>query len=267
MNGHFDIARWGLTAGTLWTVFCSACVANRPPSPSPGTESVRATGTLDTGADALHVASERYDLVQMKRLLESGRFAADAKNAAGFTALQAAFLSLGRVFGHPANPRMAEVVEYLLAKGADPNLPFMYGGEPAYTVLHFAAYDGNMVLVPMLVKAGANPNARDSRGFSPLHSAARCDFRLSCDDCSRLTRSDFSVRWKQGAKPVIEYLVEHGADIHVQTLAGQSVLDVFKTPCTSDPDSCESGALASAKEWPTGMCKQAYAFVRRRLGE
>lgn len=249
----------------LWAVFCSACFAKRTPASSPGTESVRATGTQETPADALHVAAENHDVLQIKRLLESGRFDANAKNAAGFTPLQLAFLSLGRVFGHPASPQMAEVVEYLLAKGANPNLPFMYGGEPAYTVLHFAAYDGNMVLVPMLTRAGANPNARDSRGFSPLHSAARCDFRLSCDDCSHLTGSDFSMRWKQGAKPVIAYLVEHGADIRAQTLAGQSVLEIFKTPCASDPEACESGALASAKEWPAGMCKQAYAFVRARL--
>ena len=46
-----------------------------------------------------------------------------------------------------------------------------------------ATYDGNMVLVPMLVAAGARVDAVDSRGFTPLHSAARCDFRLSCGGC------------------------------------------------------------------------------------
>ena len=135
-----------------------------------------------------------------------------------------------------------------------------HGGEPAYTLLHFAAYDGNMVLIPMLVNAGANVNARDSRGFTPLHSAARCDFRLSCDDCT------VAGKWKQGAKPVIEYLLEHGSDITARTKAGQSVLDIFVTPCSTKPELCNPLTIESV-EWPAGSCRAAYWFVKRKMAE
>ena len=75
-------------------------------------------------------------------------------------------------------------VRALLENGANPNIPFNFGGEPQYIVLHFEAYDGNRHgLIPALVKAGANVSAVTSRGLTPLHSAAICDFRLSCDDC------------------------------------------------------------------------------------
>lgn len=243
----------------------AACSHHPAPPPSPGPACACAASSRATDADALHVAAENHDLAQLKRLLESGTWDVNKRNAAGLTPLQAAFVSLGRVLGHSANPPMAEVVAYLLGKGADPNLPFSQSGEPAYTVLHFAAFDGNMVLVPMLVNAHANLNARDSRGFTPLHSAARCDFRLSCDDCSRPGSNDFSVRWTQGAKPIIEYLLDHGADLRARTVAGQSVLGIFSTPCAADPAACEPSALASAAPWPSGMCKQAYAFVRARM--
>ena len=245
----------------------SACMSNRMPRPGPGLASEWPAEPRAAASDALHAAAANHDLIQLKRLLETGALDVNARNASGFTPLQMAFISLGRVLGHPANPEMADVVAYLLGKGADPNLPFAYNAEPAYTVLHFAAFDGNMVLVPMLVNAHANPNAKDSRGFTPLHSAARCDFRLSCDDCSRPSGGDYSVRWKQGAKPVIEYLLAHGADLHAKTVTGQSVLEIFSTPCAAAPEACQPAALSSGKPWPTGMCKQAYVFVRARMNQ
>jgi ankyrin repeat protein len=123
-----------------------------------------------------------------------------------------------------------------------------------------------MVLVPMLLKAGANVNARDSRGFTPLHSAARCDFRLSYDDCTSAGRNGFDERWKQGAKPVITYLLEHGADVAARTNTGQSVLDIFVTPCDKEPELCNPQTIDSAK-WPAGYCKAAYLLVKGKMAE
>jgi hypothetical protein len=252
---------------TALAALLAACSHRQTAAPNSGATCACAARQGSANPNALHVAAEQHDLAQLRHLLESGTWDVNGRNAAGLTPLQAAFVSLGRVLGHSANPEMAEVVRYLLAKGANPNLTFSLNEATDYTPLHYAAFDGNMVLVPMLVEAHANPNARDSRGFTPLHSAARCDFRLSCDDCSRPTSSDFSVRWKQGAKPVIEYLLAHGADLRAKTVAGQSVLDIFATPCASEPAQCEPAALASGNAWPSGMCKQAYAFVRARMGE
>jgi hypothetical protein len=164
--------------------------------------------------------------------------------APSVTTLSAALMSLDQHWDHPSNEdarRVTAEVEKLLASGADPNVSFEYGGEPRYTALHWAAHDGNMVLVPLLVRAGANVNAVDSRGFTPLHSAAKCDFRQSCDDCTDTAAPKFP--WKQGARPVIQYLIEHGADIKARTKAGQSLLDLV----------------------PPENCPKTFRFVKDRL--
>ena len=204
------------------------------------------------------VFNDTSNLARIKFLVEKEGCSPNAKNLQGETPLHVAFQSLGKVFDHPENKPMAEVVKYLLSKGADPNIPFPeYGGIKGYTLLHFAAYDGNMVLVPMLVEAGAAVNAKDERGFTPLHSAARCDFRLSCDDCS-------PYAWKAGAKPVIQYLLNHGADIRIHSKDGESVLDIVPTPCSYDATLCKAGSISS-ETWPSGTCQMTYLFVKAAL--
>ena len=214
-------------------------------------------------ARPLHEAAESCDLARVRYLVEIQKTSPNALDTAGFTPLHVAW-NCSHVYWDPPDRRVAQIVEYLLSHGADPNLPFRYGPEPRYTLLHRAAYNGNMVLVPLLVSAGANVNAKDSRGFAPLHSAARCDYRLSCDDCSDPAQDDFGTRWKQGAKPVIQYLVAHGADVTAKTQGGQSVLDIFVTPCVDQPKLCVPESLVSAS-WPTGTCKAAYLAVRSEL--
>jgi ankyrin repeat protein len=40
------------------------------------------------------------------------------------------------------------------------------------TFLHYAAYDGNIEVVKLLIKKGAYVNATDYDGYTPLHKAA-----------------------------------------------------------------------------------------------
>ncbi|MBN2446205.1 MAG: ankyrin repeat domain-containing protein, partial [Phycisphaerae bacterium] len=63
----------------------------------------------------------------------------------------------------------AEVVELLLARGADPNAADRQGNTP----LHFAADSGRADAAIVLLKAGADVNARGSSRWTPLLMAAR----------------------------------------------------------------------------------------------
>lgn len=57
--------------------------------------------------------------------------------------------------------------EYL-EKGANPNATDELGRTP----LHWAAWNGHTGIVKILIEEGANPNATDNDGWTPLHYAA-----------------------------------------------------------------------------------------------
>ncbi len=70
----------------------------------------------------------------------------------------------------PGHSLDIEAVKRSIASGVDVNAPSPYGGE---TALHYAAGQESVELVQLLVDAGANINARDDLGQTPLHIAAR----------------------------------------------------------------------------------------------
>jgi ankyrin repeat protein len=59
-----------------------------------------------------------------------------------------------------------EQLRFLIASGADVNLADHKG---QHTALHFAAFDANKEVARILLEAGANPNAQDASGYTPLH--------------------------------------------------------------------------------------------------
>jgi ankyrin repeat protein len=59
-----------------------------------------------------------------------------------------------------------EMLRFLIDSGADVNLADHKG---QHTALHFAAFDLHQEAVRILLQAGADPNAQDAHGWTPMH--------------------------------------------------------------------------------------------------
>ena len=89
-----------------------------------------------------------------------------------------------------------EIVELLIAKGADVNAKSSDGSTP----LHDAAYYGRTVIAELLIAKGADVNAEDEVGLTPLHRA-------------NLT------------KEIAELLIAEGADVNAKEKYGETPLN------------------------------------------
>lgn len=106
----------------------------------------------------------------------------------GFTAL-----GLASFFGH------FTVVNQLLDKGANPNTASNNSFKVA--PIHSACAISAVELAELLIKYGANVNAKQMQGVTPLHSAAH-----------------------NGQTKLTKLLIDHGADLHAKTDSGQTPL-------------------------------------------
>jgi len=93
----------------------------------------------------------------------------------------------------------AEVVKYLISKGADINSRSCDGRTP----LHMAVkYGGNLEVVEYLISYGADINARNAGGVTPFHIAVS----------------------HKGAIEVVKYLVSKGANVNAKDNDGATPL-------------------------------------------
>ncbi|WP_196139851.1 ankyrin repeat domain-containing protein [Aliikangiella sp. G2MR2-5] len=123
------------------------------------------------------------DISALQQLLDIG-FNPDLHNFTGYASLPLA-VRLDR----------REIVDLLLSKGANINLG--NNGNDEASAINQAARAGNLILVERLVKAGANINKQNARGYAALHIASY--------------RGDIQM---------VEYLLKNGADPYAEAEKG-----------------------------------------------
>jgi ankyrin repeat protein len=137
---------------------------------------------MESEALRLKQASFEGDLVEVRRLLDSGVDPNSVDEHGAGTLLTF----------HP------EMIEYLISRGADPNIQTNENGA---SVLAGLAYVNQLECVRILLRAGADPNrGRPASGETPLHHV--------------LASSD------PGRTALVKLLLDHGADPNARTRPG-----------------------------------------------
>lgn len=217
-------------------------------------------GVDSAGATPLHAAAASGSRAVISWLVENGA-EVDARDALGRTPLHAAtenpdaanaLLMLGAdrgaldLDGTPADPAAcghwntpsffmsadAEVVKGCIDMGADVHAvrerwPLGYWGG-GLTPLHSAsAWTRDPSVIPVLVEAGADVDARDDRDFAPLHAAARTNENaeviralLSVGAEPDAWATGFSVDYGWEATPLLEAAQSNGNPEVIAALIG-----------------------------------------------
>lgn len=142
----------------------------------------------------LVVAVLKEDLPLVTMLVEA-KADVNARGADGATPLQLA-VNKKDVF--------EKLVECLLSHGADSNSLDAKGNTP----LHTAVLREDLATVQLLVTSKANINAKDRDGATPLQKAL--------------------VKLQDSPRQLVNYLIDHGADVHVRDTNGNTLLHLFE---------------------------------------
>ena len=175
---------------------------------------------LSAAADApLADAMEKMDRAAVRALLQR-RADVNAPQVDGMTALHWA-----------AHQDDLESVELLVSAGANVKAVNRYGIAP----LTLAVTNGDGAMVETLLKAGADPNTTLPGGETALMTAARVGVLASVKallargatvDAKDQTHGQTAVMWAaaEGHAPVVEMLIELGADFNARLASGMTPL-------------------------------------------
>ena len=106
----------------------------------------------------------------------------------------------------------------LLTLGADPSAG-------AYPALHRAVMSGRLRVLRALLDRGVDPNALDEAGRTPLHLATAVA-TATLRDLEGSTTS-LNMLAKNVTTPMIQLLLDHGADLSIRNRDGRTPLDVM----------------------------------------
>ena len=193
----------------------------------------------------LWLAAKAGDKDKARELLSTGMVNVDSCIA---STMSRSALSVAAYFGQKG------MVQLLFSKGADINkkdltgkcpihnaaergkfdtvrLLIVLGAEPPLTML---AYNGQKAIIQMLLRAGANPNMRDSEGHTALTRAALKGHedivRLLLQNRAKLNEGDqygntpLNSAARCGYNNVVQQLIDGGADLSKGDLWGQTPL-------------------------------------------
>ena len=151
-----------------------------------------------SGSTPLHVAVRSGCSNEVRVLLDRGA-TVNCQDVSGQTPLHA-------VATAPGHPHVEQITRLLLNRGANVQAK---EEKNSWTPLHFAAANGNIVVLRALLEKGAEPNAQDNYGWTPLH-------RGVCHG------------------EVVRLLLENGADIGATTKHGYTVWTLVTKPHLSE---------------------------------
>ncbi|KAG8434369.1 hypothetical protein GDO86_012666 [Hymenochirus boettgeri] len=175
------------------------------------------------GFNLLHQAALKGNSLAVRKILERARQLVDSKKEDGFTALHLATLN-----------NHQEVVEILIKEGrCDVSLR----NNRNQTPLHLAVTQGHINLVQLLVTEGADVNAEDEDGDTPMHIVFVRQHPMSIEPqqesngSSLLTKLEASgllgnLELNVGSAMAC-FLALSGADVNYANHRGKSILDLI----------------------------------------
>ena len=130
--------------------------------------------------------------------------------------------------------RYKDIIEALIAGGADPNSKDNLGTTPLYLAMSIG--DKALILIENLIAGGADPDSKDKWNGTPLHSAAYLGHTgsvkiLLANDADPNVKNDWNetplhllARGEQDNQEIAEALIAEGVELNIKDTYGETPL-------------------------------------------